>query len=411
MSACNAGYEYVWYTSRKSREPTAGVLKGKLFLSSIILIDEGWFLVTYLIFGLDPGIVIGLIWTCYVSIQIILVSIHRFPAKDRSFRPFTSIIIAAWKEGDRVRTCVESLLAQSYPKNKMEIIVVGGGEAHSVAIIRKLADDGKITFIERRDESPKWESVNIGIRETKGDVLAFIDADCVAPSDWLERLNQNFCGDVMGVVGYAIPLSDSNFISKAHWISFPALIFSMNVLRFPVHCGACSAFKKEAFTHHRLEFRNSLIEDLVFTHEARKRGVKYVFDKNSFVKHAFPTNLIEYDKGVKRIVSGMLRDLPFHPIIFFNLLFPMISIAYFAITSIAMLHFPAQTFSIDPISSVIGALPAAYVMLVMKRLGITKFKYLPHFFILTSLASILYFKNTIRFLLRRKTYWVIYKKA
>ncbi|MGH7909560.1 MAG: glycosyltransferase [Thermodesulfobacteriota bacterium] len=362
-------------------------------------------------FNWDLGLVIGLVWMCYVSVQIILVLVHKFPKKDVLYRPSTSVIIASWKEGDRVRKCIESLLAQSYPKDKVEIIVVGGGDEQSVSILDRFARERRITFIERRDKSPKWESVNIGIKLANGEVLAFIDADCIAPVDWLRRLNANFFGDIMGVVGYAIPMSDTNFISKAHWISFPALIFSMNALRFPVHCGACSAFKKEAFTEYGLRFRDSFIEDLVFTLEARRKGVKYVFDNNSFVRHAFPTTLLEYDKGVKRIVAGMLKDLRFHPIIFFNLMMPMISIAYFTITSILSLQQQAEVFSIHPFSFITLLLTATYAIVIMKRLGIRKFKYLPHFFILTSLASLLYFKNTIRFLVGRKTQWIIYQKA
>ena len=361
--------------------------------------------------GLDFGVFIGLVWICYVTVQIILVVIHKFPKKDASYRPTISIVIASWKEGDRVRKCLESLISQSYPRDKVEIIVVGGGDDQSVSILNKYARDGKIHFIERRGKSPKWESINIGIKLAGGDVVAFIDADCIAPKDWLRHLTENFCGDVMGVVGYAVPMSDTNFISKAHWISFPALIFSMDALRFPVHCGACSAFKKEAFTKYGLRFRDSFIEDLVFTLEARRKGVKYVFDNNSYVKHAFPTTLLEYDKGVKRIVAGMLKDLRFHPMIFFNLMMPMISIAYFAITSILSLQHPAAPFSIHPFSFITILLTITYATVIMKRLGIDKFRYLPHFFALTSLASLLYIKNTVRFLIGRKTQWVIYQKA
>lgn len=361
--------------------------------------------------NLDHGVIIGLVWMAYVSVQILLVAFHRFPAKNYLYRPMTSVIVASWREGERVGRCIDSLLCQSYPKDRMEIIVIGGGDDLSVELLRRYAQRRQITFVERKDKSPKWESVNIGIKMASGDVLAFIDADCIAPADWLRRLNENFSDGIMGVVGYAVPISESNFISKAHWISYPALILSMDVLGFPVHCGACSAFKREAFTEYGLRFRDSFVEDLVFTLEARRKGVKYVFDNNSFVRHAFPTTLFEYDKGVKRIVAGMLKDLRFHPMIFFNLMLPMISIAYFAITSILSLQHTGYTFTIHPFSFVTLVLTCAYAIVIMKRLGIRKFSYLPHFFILTSLASLLYFKNTIRFLLGRKTQWIIYQKA
>ena len=361
-------------------------------------------------FTLDPGFCIGVIWAGYFAAQIILISIHRFPQRNLSYRPLTSVIIASWREGLRVRKCLESLFAQRYPIDKIEIVVIGGGDPESVEILSKFESEGKIRFIERRDKSPKWESVNIGIENSKGDVLAFIDADCVAPPDWIERLNENFEGKIMGVVGYAVPSSSSNFISKAHWISFPALIFSMIALRFPVHCGACSAFKREAFTVYGMRFRDSFVEDLLFTLEARRKGVKFVFDRHSCVMHAFPISLREYDKGVKRIVTGMMQDLKFHPMIFFNVMLPIVSILYFAVNLASSVQQPLS-FSISPVSAAISALTAAYVILIMRRLGIKKFSYLPHFFVLSWIASMLYFKNVLRFLLRQETQWVIYQKA
>jgi hypothetical protein len=216
----------------------------------------------------------------------------------------------------------------------------------------------------------------------------------------------------MGVVGYAVPSSSSNFVSKAHWISFPALIFSMNALRFPVHCGACSAFKREAFTVYGMKFRDSFVEDLVFTLEARRKGVKYVFDRHSSVMHAFPISLREYDKGVKRIVTGMMQDMKFHPMLFFNVLLPIISIVYFAVsTASGMQGTTWQNLSISPVSAAISILTVVYLALIMTRLKIKKFYYLPHFFILTWIASMLYFKNVMRFLLRQETQWIIYQKA
>ena len=361
--------------------------------------------------ALDPGFFIGLIWVGYFAAQIVLISIHRFPPRNHSYQPLTSVIIASWKEGMRVSKCLDSLFAQDYPQDKLEIIVVGGGDPVSVGILARLASEGRIIFVERRDKSPKWESVNIGVEKSRGEVLAFIDADCVAPANWVQRLNENFHGDVMGVIGYAVPSSSSNFISKAHWISFPAFIFSMAALRFPVHCGACSAFKREAFTVYGMKFRDSFVEDLIFTLEARRKGLKYVFDRHSSVRHAFPVSIKEYDKGVKRIVAGMMQDMKFHPMIFFNVLLPIVSILYFAVNLATSVQGPWQGFSISPVSATISALTGVYVVLIMIRLGIRKFSYLPHFFILTWIASMLYLKNVMRFLLRQETQWVIYQKA
>ena len=163
--------------------------------------------------------------------------------------------------------------------------------------------------------------------------------------------------------------------------------------------------------------RASLVRDarsktqFTFTLEARRKGVKYVFDRHSSVNHAFPISLREYDKGVKRIVAGMMQDMKFHPMIFFNVILPIISIVYFVVSFVSSMQGPWQNFSISPISASISILTAAYVVIIMRRLGIKKFSYLPHFFILSWIASMLYFKNVMRFLLRQKTQWIIYQKA
>ena len=64
---------------------------------------------------------------------------------------------------------------------------------------------------------------NVGVREAQGDILAFIDDDCVAEAGWLESLTAPLCDDpkVLGVAG-AVLVRDCNLIGYAE-----------NILGFP----------------------------------------------------------------------------------------------------------------------------------------------------------------------------------
>ena len=48
---------------------------------------------------------------------------------------------------------------------------------------------------------------NLGARAAAGDILAFLDADCLAPADWLDRIFALAAADGAGVLGahYLLP--------------------------------------------------------------------------------------------------------------------------------------------------------------------------------------------------------------
>jgi len=80
--------------------------------------------------------------------------------------PSISVIIAAWNEGSRIRKCINSILRQNY-KNKIEIIVVGGGEDNTTEVCKKLSKERKIKFIREKKRMGKWFSLNKGVKNAK----------------------------------------------------------------------------------------------------------------------------------------------------------------------------------------------------------------------------------------------------
>lgn len=88
-----------------------------------------------------------------------------------------------------------SLEAQTYDHRQVEVLVVGQDK------YRLVTEGEMIRFIPT--ERPVIQSIarNIGARQAQGDILIFIDADCIADPDWLAVLVARFEDPNVQLVG------------------------------------------------------------------------------------------------------------------------------------------------------------------------------------------------------------------
>ena len=102
---------------------------------------------------------------------------------------FISIVICTHRSEryEDFEEAVNSLLSQSY--NNLEIIVVVDGNKELYDKIQKSGIEvDKIRLNEKN--LGLSESRNKGIKEAKGDIIAFFDDDAVADEDWLKELER-----------------------------------------------------------------------------------------------------------------------------------------------------------------------------------------------------------------------------
>lgn len=95
-----------------------------------------------------------------------------------------SVVVVARNEERHIASCLESVLAQDYPRDQYEVIVVDGGSTDRTA---QIARQHPVTVVVS-DRAVIGHQRNLGVTHSLGRYVAFTDADCVADGGWLAAL-------------------------------------------------------------------------------------------------------------------------------------------------------------------------------------------------------------------------------
>ena len=98
-----------------------------------------------------------------------------------------SVIVCAYNEAASVAACLHSLLSQTRPPD--EVIVVNNASSDDTGELARAIPGVRVI-----DEPKKGLVVarETGRLAARGEILAYLDADCRAPLQWLERMEQRF---------------------------------------------------------------------------------------------------------------------------------------------------------------------------------------------------------------------------
>lgn len=114
--------------------------------------------------------------------------------------PFVSIVAPVYNRSGQLGECLQSLLRLDYPRDRREIIVVDDASTdNTVDIARLYGNDIKIIVQEKN--LGQSAARNAGALAAAGDVLAFIDSDCIADPNWLKELTPYFEDPRIALVG------------------------------------------------------------------------------------------------------------------------------------------------------------------------------------------------------------------
>ena len=102
--------------------------------------------------------------------------------------PFISVVMAVRNEGPFIALCLEQLLAQDYPRDRMEIIVADGmSDDNTRSVLAQY--QAKYPFIQVVDNPKRIVApgLNIAIQRARGELIVRLDGHCEVATDFVSR--------------------------------------------------------------------------------------------------------------------------------------------------------------------------------------------------------------------------------
>jgi cellulose synthase/poly-beta-1,6-N-acetylglucosamine synthase-like glycosyltransferase len=106
------------------------------------------------------------------------------------------VIVPVRNGASTIAGCLDAILATDYPEDRREILVVDNGSTDGTA---PLIQARPVRYL--REPNPGVSNArNRGIAESTGEILAFVDADCLVDPQWLTELVRPFEDPAVGAV-------------------------------------------------------------------------------------------------------------------------------------------------------------------------------------------------------------------
>lgn len=127
-----------------------------------------------------------------------------------------SVIVPAYNAQPYISRCIEALLSQSFNPNNYEVIVVDDGSSDQTADIIK---NYPVKYVYQKNQGPATAR-NRGVKEAKGDIILFTDADCVPTGNWIEEMVRPFKSPHIAAVKGAYLTNQKEVVARLAQVEF-----------------------------------------------------------------------------------------------------------------------------------------------------------------------------------------------
>lgn len=132
----------------------------------------------------------------------------------KSGLPYVSVILPVFNEERYLKKTLEYLRGNDYPEDRFEIVVVDNGSTDASFEIAQQYADRAVRLVDVNVGAVR----NHGVEISRGDYIAFLDSDCLVPTDWIRKGVTRLNRQPSPILGGTLYLRDDPAWIEKYWL-------------------------------------------------------------------------------------------------------------------------------------------------------------------------------------------------
>jgi cellulose synthase/poly-beta-1,6-N-acetylglucosamine synthase-like glycosyltransferase len=256
------------------------------------------FLIAYVYIGYP-----GLLW--------LITRRYRRAVRQEDITPPVTLIISAFNERKVIGSKLRNALDLDYPTDRFEILVVSDASDDGTdAVVNSFRERG-VQLLRMPQREGKTAGLNAALRQARGEIVVFSDANILYQSDAIRRLVRNFAdpevGCVTGDSRYAENFNSSAHVQEKTYWQYEQTIRALESLVGSTvgGDGAIFAIRKELYR----PLPPEAINDLVIPLQIVAHGYRAVFEPTAVGFEPSAGNFAAEFRRKRRIVNRSWRGV------------------------------------------------------------------------------------------------------
>ena len=215
-------------------------------------------------------------------------------------QPFVSVVVPHYNDLARLQLCHQRLLAQTWPQDRFEIVVADNNSRCGIEAVMAAAPRALVLLESTQGAGP---ARNAGVAASRGEVIAFLDSDCVPEADWIAE----------GVAA----LADFDFVGgkvvvfareprRPNAVEAYEMVFNFDFKRYIEQVGFTGSgnmFVRRSVFDSVGGFRAGVAEDVDWSFRARGQGYRLGYAERAVVGHPARWEWAELQRRWKRMLA------------------------------------------------------------------------------------------------------------